>query len=312
MGIKDVASYTLRKVKPSGTAGVISCASLIIGVLFAVIAFSVAVFSRNDFAAQDHLLTSLVVNGMKQSPPAVSYPQLTFCPFWKEGVISNIVCKESNRSDHDMMTRTLLPKIMNSTWTSAKYPNNVCHAYNFDGKQFASWDQTVMCAINSTNTDGTTSWPGRVRVFIDTPGTTNFDGCDQCVDGIDGTLAVAGYFTAGFWQANVVDVTFDDDDDGVVDYKTSSQRFPMEARAGRPVFDDIIFLGGFFSPHVWKFQKPSDFQAAISGEQFGHFTALVGGLGLVAWFIWSCLSTTLILLVVGAEGLPDRSDRTPL
>jgi hypothetical protein len=50
----------------------------------------------------------------------------------------------------------------------------------------------------------------------------------------------------------------------------------------------------------------------VDGEQFGQFTALVGGLGLVAWAVWACLSTTFILIVVGADGLPASHKRTPL
>jgi len=259
----------------------------------------------------DRLLTSLFVNGMKQNPPIVPYPQLTFCPLWKEGIITNVICTPDTHQPHDSpANHALLPTKLNSTWTSAKYPNNYCEAFNFDGTQIKSWNTTIMCRINSTNIDGNTTWPGRVRVFVDTPGTTNFDGCPSCMNGVDGTVAVAAYFTAGFWQASQVDT--DDDDD--VDYHCNTQRFPFTDRfTNRPIFDDMHFLGGFYSPNVWKFQHPGDFQAAIAGDQFGQFTAMVGGLGLISYAIWACLSTTLILIVVGPDGIPNKeTPRTPL
>jgi len=307
MGLQDIIGFTVRKVKPNGTAGVIKCASFVIALVFVIVAFSVAVFSHEDIA-QNRLVTSLVPDGMKQSPPVVPYPQITFCPFFEHGVITGIMCRESSRGDQANMTRTLVPKVVPSMWTSAKYPNNVCQAFNTDGKQFPTWDLTLFCGINSTSTDGNTTWPGRVRVYIDKPGTTNFSTlCVDCFDGIDGTLAISGYFTAGFWQGTLVDVN----GAPVADYRTQTQRFPIEARAGRVIYDDMMYVGGFFTPMVWKYQDPTDFRAAIGGEQFGEFTALIGGLGIVAWGIYACLSTTFVLLVVGADGLSSEEKRTP-
>jgi len=305
--VKDVLSFTVRKVKPSGTAGVISCASAVVGIVFAVVCFFVAVSMRGG-DVPDHLLTSMIRNGMSQSPPVAPLPQLTFCPMWRDGQISGISCQVSNRSQHET-AGVLLPKTLNSTWTSDKYPKNLCMAFNFDGGHLKAWNDVVFCGINATNTDGNNTWPSTVRVFIDKPGTTNFDGCESCVNGIDGTLVVHGYFTAGFYQANLIDVG-----NGVAtEYKTSQNRLPLESRIDRPVFDNMVFLGGFYSADVWKYQHPSDFQAVIAGEQFGAFSAMVGGLGLVAWAIYACLSTTLILIVVGRDGLPSSGQqRTPL
>jgi len=292
VGVKDVLSFTIRKVKPTNTAEVISCVSLIIGILFAVIAFFVAVASRNEFAP-DRLLTSLVVKGMAQNPPVAPIPQYTFCPWLGKTTITGIDCRSANHT-HENAPQLSPVKLGD------------CYAFNQDGSQIPDYQQTLFCWINATTSDSSASV---VRVYVDVPKTTAFSQCENCVDGVDGTLGVGGYFTAGFFQANIVDVL---NGQPVTDYKTSQNRLPLETRTdGKAWPADMAFLGGFFTSDVWKFQQPKDFQAAIAGEQFGHFTALVGGLGLVAWAIYACLSTTLILVVVGAEGLPSEK-RTPM
>jgi len=294
MGLKDVLSFTIRKVKPTNTAEVISCISVIIGIVFAVIAFFVAVASRNNFAP-DRLLTSLVVDGMKQSPPTAPIPQYTFCPWDQLTTIQNVECRAAN-DNHEMHMQMPYTMLGN------------CWAFNQDGTQIPDVEKTMFCWINATTSDLSKAV---VRVFIDVPKTTSFANCESCVDGVDGTVAVAGYFTVAFFQANVVDSIAGGNP--VTDYKTSQNRMPLETRTDqRGPTSSMVFLGGFFTPDVWKYQMPTDFQAAINGEQFGQFTALVGGLGLVAWAIYACLSTTLILVVVGADGLPASHKRTPL
>lgn len=73
--------------------------------------------------------------------------------------------------------------------THKENPAWACYAYNFNGDVFPNADYTMFCSMNSTNYDSVknVTWDGRVRVYIDQPGTTTFNGCTSCVDGIDGT-----------------------------------------------------------------------------------------------------------------------------
>lgn len=94
-------------------------------------------------------------------------------------------------------------------------PNWKCFGYNTDGKTIPSADYTVWCKMNSTNSYNGTSWDGRVRVYVDLPGTKDFTECQNCVDGIDGTVLIKGTTTLGFYQANVVETK----GEHVVDYR---------------------------------------------------------------------------------------------
>jgi hypothetical protein len=76
MGVGDLKNHLLKKVtKPDGVAGTISCCTCIVGIAFFLITFLVGIFTGPGIGG-NFLLSSLVVDGMKQNPPVVPYPQV--------------------------------------------------------------------------------------------------------------------------------------------------------------------------------------------------------------------------------------------
>jgi len=308
MGLVDLKDYTINKVKPGpGIAGKISCAMVFVAAIFVLgtyLGTAIRPGREEFFRALE--VVSLLPTGMNQTIDAnqsmIPYPQMVFCPMWKEGQINNMNCyKAHGHGFFDHLNNLTVVK-MPSQYTSSN-PNNVCWGYNTDGKAMPDWTWTVMCEINSTDVSGNVTWAGRVRLYLDPTGAKDFEGCQYCIDGIDGTLLVQGYTTMAFWQTNYFAARYNHTLHARIDYRAESNRLPYEPTLNQS--SDMTFIGGFFTPAVWLYERPDVLreQGGFHGEEFAHRAAFFAALVLVSYFIWSCLSATIILLVVGEEGL---------
>jgi len=311
MGLVDLKDYVVAKVKPRpGLGGKISCAVIVVALAFALGTFLGTVVhpgQRDFFRAME--IVTLDPNGMNGTvrPP---YPQAYFCPMWEEGSISGIQCYAVHNG---AVGHTPLPsKTIDSQYTS-KNPANKCIGFNTDGTAFAAWDWTIHCEINSTNTNSKgVSWDGRVRLYLDAPGVSDFQECKYCVSGIDGTLIVQNYHTVAYWQANLFEAVRGRDMNRSlherVDYKVEYTRLPFNN--ARPTSSGMTFEGGFYSPAVWTYDRPDVVfkGSSFRGEEFVFRLAGLASLLLVSYYIWACLSSTVILVVVGEEGLSSSSN----
>jgi len=295
----------VQKLKPRpGLAGILNGVAI-----FAALAFAIGTylgFVLRPPAVQDLFHQTEIVGfdllGVNRSVSAVPYPQTVFCPLYKEGVMGNIACWKSKNGLIDHMNPITAVKLKSQFIN--ENPNNFCWGINVDGQTIGQnqgdWQYSITCNINSTNVNAqNVTWAGRVRVYIDRPGSTDFETCAYCVDGIDGTIAVKDYVTISVWQAHVFQAYFNRTFRELIDYKTESTRLPYAPTLSHN--SDMEWTGGYFSPSVWYYDRPDVLDAdRFHGEAVAHRAAFVGAIGLVSYFVWSCLSTTTILLFVGA------------
>lgn len=283
--------------------------------LIGVIIAFVGVLSGHALS-EEVLITSLVVNGT--SPDAadpVPYPQVTFCPLWSDGTISNVQCYEvdnpyldTTKGEHHTRVALQSQKIMKNKYPDK--PNWACDAFNLDGKQMKDATKYMFCQVNSTNhgeiAGETRDWPGRVRVYLDTPGTTEFEHCETCIDGPDGTILVANQTAFVSWQAHQIE------DSGVhnlitgkfqkvTDYRTSTLTLQVPEAFKDVIDSDMMVSLGFYSPDVWQYKNPGDLGSALAGERFGHFLAFVGGLTICLWYAHRFFGTLIVLVILGKE-----------
>jgi len=302
MGLVDLKNYVAKKVKPaSGLAGILSCGALVAALVFALGTFLATVIrpSARDFFRSMEII-SYDPDGYNRTtgwvPP---YPQLVFCPLYDAGVISNMACWKSNHGLIDHMNPLTFTK-----FPSKMYPKNTCWGVNTDGNSINDWHYTVTCSINSTNfnPDKNITWAGRVRLYVDAPNATDYETCHYCTDGIDGTVIIPNYATLAFWQANIFLSRYNRTFHESIDFKTEMTRLPYEPSLHET--SDMIFSGGFFSPGIWFYDRPDVLNNnRFHGEEVAHQAAFIGAIGLVSYFLWSCLSSTLILLFVGEQAL---------
>jgi hypothetical protein len=86
----------------------------------------------------------------------------------------------------------------------------------------------------------------RACVRASQPGTNEFQQCENCLDGIDGTILAANTTTLAFFEADLVEADhIDDDDDTTVVYKTSFSRMPTQPQLGEASNMDAVF--GFYT-----------------------------------------------------------------
>lgn len=320
MPVGDLIEHAKDKLVPgNSSADKITCCSKIATTLVFAIVFLVALFSSHA-VQNDLLITSLVVNGTSSNAAnPVPYPQVTFCPLWEAGVITGIECYEIEGVGAKGKPKRLAlqSKKLNKN-QFPDHPNWECDSFNFDGTAISSPSNTLWCKMNSTNHGRIDSnpmeynWPGRVRVYIDTPGTTQFEHCEDCVDGIDGAILVADTSSFVFFQAHVIENSgihnlqtgkFD----RLTEYRAVHTSLPKPAEFKAVDPDDFNIALGFYSQDVWEYREPADLGAAVKSERFGAFLAFVGGLAVMAYLLHSCVSTSLILVLLGKESLKNSA-----
>ncbi len=257
-----------------------------------------------------HLFTSLIVNG--SSSDFVPYPEITICPLWEAGMISNVRCYEGGRSANG--TRTggpLLTKIIGGG-SKAKHPAWNCTTVNYNGAVPSSADMRVFCEVNSTNYgsfgNSTTdiAWPGRVIVVVHTPGQYP-EHCDNCYDGAN--FAIVEFNTTGFigFGAHVYDLS----NNKSIEYRTTHSSITKPLSLAAVETSDMDFALYYYTPDVLVYREPQVLAAAIGGERFGQFITLVGGVGIFSYILFACLKTTLILLLLGKDSL-STGERQPM
>jgi len=297
MGVADLKNHVVKKVfsLPEGTSGKLSCVALLIAVIFFIASFCAGMFSTVS-VTKNMVITSMHWDGLKSNNTewSVGFPQVVFCPFFEHGVIVNITCKKANKVFDDKSVFMFPKDIMAN--------NRTCKGYNTDGMQVTDVTMSMSCSMNTTDKGryGNETRIATVRVYIDSPGTTEFIDCQNCVDGIDGTLLPANTTTLAFFEADLIEADYtDDDDDTVVDYKTWSTRMPTQPQLGESSNMDIAL--GFYTMDVWEFKGVDKYAAQFAGDYFGDFVMLLGGCGIFSYGIYVFISTLLILLVVGDE-----------
>jgi len=304
MGIADLKSYLVDKLRPSaGLAGKISIVAFVAAAIFALGTFIGGLVhpGREEFLRGLEIMT-LDPYGMNASTllnNTIPFPQIVFCPLWKEGKILSANCWKAKGQGFVDHGNQLVPQL----YPSKNYPNNTCYYFNFNGKDMPDWTWTISCDINATdyNPQRNVSWDGRVRVYVEVPGDRDFEDCQNCIDGIDGTIAIQGYKTLAFWQANYFAYRFNNTVYDRVDYNTDSSRIPygQETEA-----NGIKFLGGFYTPSVWVYDRPDVlFSGAQSfrAEEFAFRSAFLAAVLLVSYFLFACLRGTFVLLFVGEQ-----------
>jgi len=302
----DLKDHVVKKLTPtSGIAGKISLVALLAAAVFALGTFigTVAHPGAESFERGLEIVTldPYGMNGTTLLNNSLPFPQLVFCPLWEEGTIDDMACWKAQGSGFVSHGNPLSVVKFNNSRTP-KFPSNICWGYNTDGKALTAWDDVITCNINSSNTNSMKqTWAGRVRVYVDPPGSVDFEGCQYCIDGVDGTLAIQGYKTLAFWQANYFAARFNNSLHERVDYRTDSTRVPFAQEAE---VSKMVFIGGFYTPSVWLYERPDVLRTgkAIHGEEFAYRVAFIAALLLVSYFLWSCLKSTFVLLFVGEQG----------
>lgn len=227
----------------------------------------------------------------------------------------------------------------------ADHPDWGCMSYNYDGTAIAGLNSHVFCQINSTNTGkdangAPITWPGRVRAYIDAPGTTEFLHCEDCVMGVDGAVLVANHTSWAFWQA--VKTTLEGQH--WIDYRTTSGGMARPLVFDKQAHSDIDAFFGFYTTEVMQYRTVSDLGGEISGEVsdrqsvclcvllnhidrsscerlrwfqtltctfqvFARTVTFLAALLLASWGISRCIGTFLILLLIGQDALADGEEK---
>jgi len=308
MGLVDLKNHVVKKVfkMPEGKEGKISCAVAIGAFAFFLAAFFSGMLSTKSVEA-NLMITSLHWDALlhNQSQFDVGFPQVVYCPMGPWSSIVDIKCWKSNKGWYDTIAgMQLLPTDL-KPGTEAENPNWTCKGFNLDGKQVTDPTMTVFCQLNTTDKgryQNETARVAPVRVFLDLPGTGEFVKCENCVDGIDGTFMLVNTTTLAFFEADIVTIpgiVDDDDDDTIVDYKTTSTSLPTQPQFGETTNMDIVV--GFYTMDVWEFTQVGEYAAAFAGESWGRFVTLVGGAAIFSYGLYVLISTILVLLIIGDD-----------
>jgi hypothetical protein len=263
---------------------------------------------RPDFGTGHgpHLFSSLIINGTETD--LVPFPQITICPLWPMGVISNVRCSEGGRNQSGFLMHNKI--VMSGLFKD--HPDWNCTTINWDGVVPNNSDSGIFCAVNSTNyghfgNDTTNySWPGRVIVSVHEPGKLPHH-CDDCFDGADFALVEAN--TTGFinWGAHL----FDLQEAKAIEYRTTHNSVSKPLSLAGVETSDMDFMLSYYTKDVLAYREPVILAAAIGGERFGQFITLVGGVGFFSYLLFSCIKTTLILFFLGKDGLT-HNERQPI
>jgi len=294
-------NHVVKKVTkfPEGTAGKLSCVSGIVALIWFLATICSGLFATYSLT-QTVLLTSLHWDGLKNQDAdwSVPFPQVVFCAP-PHGAITSIYCYQSQDwfGDKSPLTPVSVPA------GSTVDPAWKCTGFNVNGTDIVDPTNTVFCKLNATENGRFHNETARVppiRLYLDEPGTDDFIECENCVDGIDGTYMIENTTTLAFFEGDVIEeYATDDDDDTVIDYRTTATSMPTQPQLGEISNMDIVL--GFYTRDVWEYKSIAQYQAQFAGEAFGHFILLAGGCGVFAYGLYLLLSKFLILLIVGDD-----------
>jgi hypothetical protein len=105
----------------------------------------------------------------------------------------------------------------------------------------------------------------------------------------------------GARQANYFAYRFNNSVHDRIDYNTDSSRVPYGKETEA---NGIKFLGGFYTPSVWVFDRPDVLFAgahSFRAEEFAFRVAFLATVLVVSYFLYACLRGTFVLLFVGEQ-----------